>query len=69
MKLLWQGFGHALAAFACLLAGTGFAAGQTQTTGRITGTVKDQRQALIVRAQVSVVSLETGEQRDVQTGT
>jgi hypothetical protein len=69
MKLLWQGFGHALAAFACLLAGAGFAAGQTQTTGRITGTVTDQRQALIVRAQVTAISLETGEQRDVHTGT
>jgi Carboxypeptidase regulatory-like domain/TonB dependent receptor/TonB-dependent Receptor Plug Domain len=68
MELLWQRFGHALAAFAFLLAGTAFAAGQSQTTGRITGTVRDQHQALIVRAQVTAVSLETGEQREVQTG-
>ena len=45
------------------------ATGQTQTTGRISGTVRDQSGALIVRAEVTIVSLETGEQREVHTGT
>ncbi len=40
---------------------------QTQTTGRITGTVKDQNGALIVGAEVKVVSDATGEERRVST--
>jgi hypothetical protein len=36
---------------------------QTQTTGRISGTVKDQNGAVIVGAEVTVVSKATGDQR------
>jgi outer membrane receptor protein involved in Fe transport len=40
---------------------------QTQTTGRIVGTVKDQNGALIVGAEVTVVSKATGDKREVTT--
>src|SRR5438045_1668605 len=40
---------------------------QTQTTGRIAGTVKDQNGAVIVSAQVVVVSRATGEERSTTT--
>jgi hypothetical protein len=40
---------------------------QTQTTGRISGTVKDQHGALIVGARVTVISEATGKERKVTT--
>jgi hypothetical protein len=40
---------------------------QTQTTGRLAGTVKDQNGALIVGAEVKTVSVATGERRSVKT--
>ena len=40
---------------------------QTQTTGRIAGTVKDQNGAVIVGAEVTVVSKATGDKRKVNT--
>src|SRR5205814_895211 len=40
---------------------------QTQTTGRIAGTVKDQNGALIVGAEVELVSEDTGLRRDTVT--
>src|SRR2546430_15583442 len=45
------------------------ALGQSQTTGRIVGTVKDQNGAVIVGAEVTVTSLATAEQRKVTTDT
>src|SRR5437870_2615120 len=41
---------------------------QSQTTGRIAGTVKDQNGAVIVGAEVTVTSLATAEERKVTTG-
>ena len=38
---------------------------QTQTTGRIAGTVKDQNGAVIVGAEVSVINKATGDERKV----
>ena len=46
---------------------SGFA--QTSTTGRIAGTVKDQRNALIVGAIVTIVNQSNGEERTVTTDT
>src|SRR2546430_11633783 len=43
------------------------ALGQSQTTGRIVGTVKDERGAVIVGAEVTVTSLATAEERKVTT--
>ena len=43
------------------------AVAQSQTTGRISGTVKDQRGALIVGAEVTVSSKATAEERRVTT--
>src|ERR1051325_1486380 len=43
------------------------AAAQTQTTGRVAGTVNDQRGALIVGAEVTVTNELTGEERKVLT--
>ena len=40
---------------------------QTQTTGRITGTVKDQNGALMVGAEVKVTNDDTGEVRQATT--
>ena len=48
-----------------ILAFSAFA--QTQTTGRIAGTVKDQRDALIVGATVTIVSQANGEERTATT--
>src|SRR5213078_338822 len=45
------------------------ALGQSQTTGRIVGTVQDERGAVIVGAQVTVTSLATAEVRKVTTDT
>jgi len=43
------------------------AVAQSQTTGRIAGTVKDHRGALIVGAEVTVSSKTTAEERKVKT--
>ncbi|HKG22586.1 MAG TPA: carboxypeptidase-like regulatory domain-containing protein, partial [Blastocatellia bacterium] len=43
------------------------ALGQTQTTGRIAGSVRDESGAVISRAEVSVVNKGTGEERKVMT--
>src|SRR5438067_6683681 len=40
---------------------------QSQTTGRIVGTVKDERGAVIVGAEVTATSLATAEERKVTT--
>src|SRR3989440_3135077 len=45
------------------------ALGQSQTTGRIIGTVKDERGAVIVGAEVTVTSLATAVERKVTTDT
>src|SRR2546430_4426393 len=45
------------------------ALGQSQTTGRIVGTVKDQNGAVIVGAEVTVTSLATAEERKATTDT
>src|SRR2546428_8836664 len=42
---------------------------QTQTTGRIAGTVKDQNGAVIVGAEVTVVSKATSDERKATTDT
>src|SRR6266581_1159901 len=52
-------------AFLVLSSITAFA--QSQTTGRIAGTVKDQNGAVIVGAEVTVVSKATGNQRTATT--
>jgi hypothetical protein len=51
--------------FTLLPASTGFT--QTQTTGRISGTVKDQNGALISGAEVILISGATSEKREVTT--
>jgi hypothetical protein len=48
---------------------TVFALAQSQTTGRIAGTVKDQNGAVIVGAAVTVTSLATADERKVTTDT
>src|SRR5438132_14108384 len=55
--------------FAFLLSLSICALGQSQTTGRIVGTVQDERAAVIVGAQVTVTSLATAEVRKVTTDT
>src|SRR5437762_2602985 len=45
------------------------ALGQSQTSGRIVGTVKDERGAVIVGAEVTVTSLATAEERKATTDT
>ena len=40
---------------------------QSQTTGRIVGTVKDQNKAIIIGAEISVISKATGDERDART--
>src|SRR6185436_10191166 len=40
----------------------------SQVTGRIAGTIKDERGALIVGAEITVASETTGQQRNVITG-
>src|SRR5438034_2732981 len=54
-------------AFLLLLSLSAFA--QTQTTGRIAGTVKDQNGAVIVGAEVTVVSKATSDERKATTDT
>ena len=56
-----------LLALACLLLASRSALAQTQTTGRISGTVKDQNGAVIVGAEVTVVNKATGDERKVTT--
>ena len=52
----------------CLLAlSTSSASAQSQTTGRIAGTVKDEKGALVVGAEVTVSSQTTGAERKVTT--
>ncbi|MBA3805529.1 MAG: carboxypeptidase regulatory-like domain-containing protein, partial [Acidobacteria bacterium] len=46
---------------------TVFALAQSQTTGRVSGTVKDPNGANIVGAEVTVKSLATAEERNVTT--
>ena len=59
MSLFWIG---------CLLALCPVSAfSQSQTTGRISGTVKDPHGACIVGAEVTVISLATTEERKVKT--
>jgi carboxypeptidase family protein/TonB-dependent receptor-like protein len=53
--------------FAFLLLPSLTALAQTQTTGRINGTVKDDRGGVIVGAQLTVVSKATGDERRVTT--
>src|SRR3989454_6125558 len=53
--------------FAFLLLASLSVLAQTQTTGRIAGTVKDQTGAGIVGAEVTVVSRTTGDERKVTT--
>jgi hypothetical protein len=48
---------------------TVFALAQSQTTGRIAGTVKDPNGAVIVGAEVTVTSLATADERKVTTDT
>ena len=60
--------GLILALVSLLLAGR-TALAQTQTTGRIAGTVRDQNGAVIVGAEVAVVSRSTGDERKVTTDT
>src|SRR5438132_561076 len=50
-------------AFLLLLSLSAFA--QTQTTGRIAGTIKDQNGAVIAGAEVTVVNKATGDERSV----
>jgi hypothetical protein len=60
--------GVALALAICLLAlSSAPALAQSQTTGRIAGTVKDQSGAVIAGAQVTVVGRETGDERKAVT--
>ena len=54
--LLWLGF--------CC----SFILAQSQTTGRISGTIKDQRGGLIVGAKITVISKATGAERTLTTG-
>ncbi len=46
---------------------SGLASAQSQTTGRIAGTVKDQTGAIIAGAEVTVVSKATGDKRQITT--
>ena len=48
-----------------LLACSSSTLAQSQTTGRIAGTVKDQTDALIVGAEVTVTSITTSEERKI----
>jgi hypothetical protein len=53
--------------FAFLLLPSISALAQTQTTGRIAGTVKDQNGAVVVGAEVTAASKATGDERKVTT--
>lgn len=72
MSVLWHGFRkpiRRLLPFSCLLLFSALSAlAQSQTTGRITGTVRDQRGAVIIRAEIIIASRATGEERQVKTG-
>src|SRR2546428_9779358 len=46
---------------------TSSAFAQSQTTGRIAGTVKDQRGALVVGAEITVSNKATAQERQVTT--
>ena len=59
--LFWAGYLIAIC--------TSSAFAQSQTTGRLAGTVKDQNGAVIVGAEVTVTSLATAEERKVTTDT
>src|SRR5437764_7476140 len=54
---------------AFLLFSSSNALAQSQTTGRIAGTVRDERGAVVVGADVTVVSRATGDERKVTTDT
>jgi hypothetical protein len=58
-----------LSAFACrwCLLGPWLTAAQTQTTGRIPGTVKDMQGAVIVGAEISVGNPVIGDKRSAVT--
>src|SRR2546421_12966250 len=56
-----------LLALVCLLLASRHVLAQTQTTGRIAGSVKDQNGAVIVGAEVTVASKATGDERKVTT--
>ena len=47
---------------------TGSAFGQSQITGRIVGTIKDEKGAVIVGAEITAASETTGQERKVTTG-
>ena len=47
---------------------TASAFAQSQITGRIVGTIKDEKGAVIVGAEITAVSKTTGEERNVTTG-
>src|SRR2546423_11602017 len=54
-------------AFSLLLLSSLSAFAQTQTTGRIAGTIKDQNRAVIVGAEVPVGSKATADERRIKT--
>src|SRR5207253_11109090 len=56
-----------LLTFSFLLLASLSALAQTQTTGRIAGTIKDQNRAVIAGAEVTVVSKATGDVRRIRT--
>jgi hypothetical protein len=58
-----------LLAFCLLPCFASLAVAQTPTSGRIAGTVKDRNGAVIVGAEVTVVSRATGDERKVTTDT
>ena len=58
----------ALFSTGCLLVLCTSAFAQSQTTGRIAGTVKDQSRAVIVGANVTVKSLATAEEQKTTPG-
>src|SRR5262245_31923097 len=72
MRTLWRScwtLGLWFVEAVCLLAFCASSAfAQSQTTGRITGTVKDQNGAVIVGAEITVARETTGQQRKVTTG-
>jgi hypothetical protein len=50
-----------------LTLGASLAYGQNQTTGRIAGTVTDERSALVVEAQITISNKTTAAERSVTT--
>ena len=60
--------GRALTSVCWILAlGVSLASGQNQTTGRIAGTVTDERSALVVAAQITISNKTTAAERSVTT--